>query len=401
MRTTLYEKLFIDGFAKPSYVVATLFLARPPAEEDLASAVVRTLERHPRLRSLARTRLGVPVSLEPQPAGEWRARGGLHVHARADVRALEERLLGAPLDLRTTMPLEVHVVSEPACVVVKAHHAVIDATSGFAVLSDFARALAGAPPRTPRGRSAPLLRRARHWLRGARLRPRLPGVSVTAAYRPATTLEHEPVVYTERMLPDGHARIARLARRRGATFSEIVASALLSGMSDYSAARSLSPPDEIGLMFARARPRRAQGDASFRADTCVVSAPRARLALPHHPETLEELRRAARDTHHNDLALAALYASRKVLGRPREPSEQRALHLTLSDLTAFGRGLSAAGSSLGLTGMRVLASPTSFDHAGMVISRLGGDLRLSVVSHRGALDGEALLLATLTHLEEA
>jgi hypothetical protein len=410
MRTTLYEKVFIDGFHKPSYVVATLALERAPAERELAVASVRTLERHPRLRSLARTRFGVPVALAPRPAHEWLERGGLRVLATADVHALEEELLSAPLDIRSSMPLELYLVREPACLVVKVHHAVIDATSGFALLHDFARISAGlAPIDRTRPATSPWTR-AREWVTRAQLRPRVPEVSVIASYHPAAMLDHEPITHTQRVIPGGHARITERARSLGATFSELVASALLSAMHQYNADRSPSPPAKLGLMFARARPRSRHSDASFSADTGVVSIPAARLGVPHDPATLRELRCATRDSRHNDLALAALYAARKLSGKSRAPREQRAVHITLSDLTAFGRtyGRDAARSASGqtesgfvVTDMRVLASPTSFDHAGMLVSRFADELRLSLIAHRGAVDADALLAATLTNLEES
>jgi hypothetical protein len=246
---------------------------------------------------------------------------------------------------------------------------------------------------------------------------------VRASYQPSATLEEERVVYVERILPASHSRIARRARERGATFSELVASALLSGMHRYNSDRSTWPPPQVGLMFARARPRTKRrddlrhSDASFRADTCVVSAPSSRLATAHHPATLAGLRRAARDKRHNDLALAALYATRKVRGKDTSPALQSALHFTLSDLTAFGRAShgpkpsskgdkgrprdAAPASGLPTTGIRVLASPTSFDHAGVMVSRSGDDVSLCLIAHRGALDAGALLDATVACLEES
>ena len=104
MMTTLYEKLFIDGFQKPSYVVATVLLAHAPDPAAIELAARRTLVCHPRLRSVVRMRFGVPFELVPRP---W---SGARVHDSADLRALEERLLSTPLDSIRDSPLEVHVV---------------------------------------------------------------------------------------------------------------------------------------------------------------------------------------------------------------------------------------------------------------------------------------------------
>lgn len=415
MRTTLYEKLFIDGFQKPSYVVATLAFDRLPPTEALTDAIVGTLERHPRLRSIARTWLGVPVALDPRPAREWLARGGLRRLESADVHALEEALLGAPLDIRRALPLEIYAIARPATLVVKAHHAVIDAASGFGVLHDFTRLLAGHEPRRyvrpasdgARGRRVldwPSGRRALEWASGVQLAPRVPGPGVVARYRPTHSLEHEPVVYTERLLAGTHERLARRARGHGATLFELVASALLSGMQRYNAARgSADAPETVGLMFARAPRGLRPPQASFRADTGIVAVPSALLATPHHRATLAELRRATRDRRHNDLALAALYAARKLKRPSRAPAEQTAICFTLSDLTAFGRSprdFDPTSRSPAIDAVRVLASPTSFDHAGMLVSRLRDDVRLSLVAHRGAVDADALLGATLACLSE-
>lgn len=139
-------------------------------------------------------------------------------------------------------------------------------------------------------------------------------------------------------------------------------------------------------MFAKARPRARADEAGFRADTHVIDAPVARLATPHHPAVLADVRAAFRSTKHNDLALAALYLARKLRPPERRPEPQPTLHLTVSDLTSFGRVLPPS-----VRDVRVLASPTSYDHAGVMIERAGDDLRLSFVSHRGAADGGELL----------
>jgi hypothetical protein len=400
MQTTLYEKLFIDGFQKPSYVVVTVLLERTPDAQAVEWAARQTLALHPRLRSVVRTRFGVPFELVPST---WR---GVRVHdGTVDLRALEERLLSTALDLQHEPPLEVHLVRDPPALVLKIHHAVIDASSGFAVLRDFAHALEGREIGGRAVRPSSRVQRARDWLTHVQLRPRLPDAGVVASFRPTTALADTPVTYCERLLPRAHARIARSARTRGATFSELVASSMMSAMARYNEARNAQPPASVGLMFARARPRRASrasSDAAFRADTCIVSAPRKQLARPHHPETLAELRRRANEQRHNDVALAALYARRKLLGRPPSPAEETAISFTLSDLTTFGRGLArtSANGALAMNDIRVLASPTSFDHAGMLLTRFGDDLRFAIVSHRGALDADALLDLALENLEE-
>lgn len=391
MRTTLYEKVFIDGFHKPSYVVATLTLDALPPAERLRVAIERTLERHPRLRSLVRYRWGVPVELIPLPGAAC-----VRQLPPGDLQAFEERLLGTPLDMRRELPLEVYTASSPPRLVLKVHHAVFDASSGFGLLRDFAQALAGeafAP--YPERRSTPA-KRALTWLRGVQLRPRVPAVSLVSDYRPQGPLPREPVSFLERSLP--HAQVARYARSLGVTASQLIASALLSAMNAYNTARSGSPPEEVGMMFVRARPRLGAASASFRADTCVVSAPRRQLLRTHHPDTLAELSLAARATGHNDVALAALYLHRKVRGRDTRASHQRSLHVTLSDVTSFGRTL-RPGGVLGLRDLRIRSSPTSFDHAGMMVSRFADELRFVVIAHRGALDLEALLSATLERLE--
>jgi hypothetical protein len=401
MRTTLYEKMFIDGFEKPSYVVATITLERPVPEVELAAAIRATLERHPRLRSNVTLRFGVPVALVPRSPEAWLVRPGIRALEEADIHALEEELLGTPLDLRDSLPLEVYAVARPPALVIKVHHAMIDASSGFEVLHDFARFLEGRiPGDRSRRRAAGRAQAWTRWASRARLAPRLPGIGVTARYRPERPLPHERVAYSERVLPRAHALLTRRARAVGATFFELVASAVLSAMHAYNA-RSARPPERVGLMFARARPRESGSDAGFRAETRSVSIAAAQLATPHHPATLRELRRAGADPGHDDLALAALYLVRKLRRSSPEPCEQRGLLFTLSDLTSFGRALRpAADAALPIRDVRVLASPTSFDHAGMLVSRLGDDVRLALVAHRGAVDAGILLDATLARLEE-
>lgn len=397
MQTSLYEKVFIDGFQKASYVVATLALAEPPSRRELEGPLERCLERHPRLRSFARFALGVPVALNVRPPREWFDRGGLQLHARADLHALEERLLTDHVELRDSMPLEIHLVADPPALVLKVHHAFIDATSGFGLLQDFARAIEGAAP-ARRDPPRPLAwADVKDWAARVQLRPRIPEISVTTSYMPAEDLDREPVVFEERVLAGSFAAISERAKQGGSTFSEVLASAVFSAMHQYNLDRG-DAPAELGLMLARARPRSKQRDASYTSDTCVVTVPSAKLARLHHPDTLATLRAIARDRRHNDLALALLYASRKLKRRDTAPSLQQGLHFTLSDLTAFGRMVAKPSGQVAIRDLRVLASPTSFDHAGMLVSRLGDDVRLALISHRGALDSNALLDRTIERL---
>jgi hypothetical protein len=400
--TTLYEKLFIDGFRKASYVVATLELEAPIEDRSaFERAVARTLEAHPRLRSRVIERFGIPLALEPRAPGEWLARGGIAWRERVDLHAFEEALLSTPLDPRREFPFEVHVVGQPPAVVVKVHHAVIDAASAVALVRDFAVAL-GAPasPHTVR-RRLPWHRRIRAWAGAAQLRPRLPGISLVTSYDPTGTLTREPVRYVDRVVAGAHARVVGRARDRGVTASELMTSAVLSAMNDYNAHRRTPPPDPVGLMLARARPRLASDEASYRAETSVVNATRAQLSIPHSSEVLATVRQAARDHHHNDVALALLYGMRKLERRDDRPRRQDSMLFTLSDLTAFSGRLDAALGPLRVRALRVLASPTSFDHAGMLISRHASDLRLAVIAHAGAVDHAELVSRTLHHLGEA
>jgi len=378
--TSLYEKVFIDGFEKPSYVVATIALPRLP--ENLVESIKKTVELHPRLRSVIRFRFGVPTDLEPRPTSEWlEAGGGLtFVDHVASIPAFEEQLLSTP----TRMPLAVHAIRGPRPhLVLKIHHAFIDASSGFKVLHDFARMSAGLSPAPPPSPSTRIRRqpRFRDWVRQAQLRPRLPSPSFATDFTPTLPLEQMPVVYVERIVRQ--APIARLARQHGATFSEIVTCALLSAMT--------AKTEKVGLMIAKARPRASTSEAAFRAETCVVDMDRGRPA--HDPSTLSTLRERMRDPRHNDVALAMLYAMRK-LRPPTKGAVQnvRNIYFTLSDITAFRSSLH--------DDVRVLASPTSFDHAGMIVSRAGPHhVRFAVVAHRGALDGHGLLTSLFRNLE--
>lgn len=397
MRTSLYEKVFVDGFAKASYVVVTLDLpTEGPSVAALTRAIERTLDRHPRLRSRVIDVLGVPAFLDPRPPHEWTASGGLRVLDEADLHTLEERLLTDELDPRRAFPVEAYLVRRPSALVVKVHHAMIDAASGFGVLRDLALAATEQGPKIPRRAPAPPgpIRRLRRWLGGVQLRPRLPEVSLVTDYHPRLPLRREQVRHEHVELDGAYRRVLTRARQLEATFSELFASALLSAMAAYNAKRAGTAPSRTGLMFARAGLRGARSDAGFRSDTCVVAFPTSQLRSTHDRRTLAELRRATREPGHNDVALLALYAARK-LSRRREasPEPQRFLHFTLSDLTGFG----ARGA---MPGLRVLASPTSYDHAGMLITRAGDALRVSVVAHEGALDAAELLSLTLQHLGE-
>ena len=398
MWTTLYEKVFLDGFHKPSYVVASLLLCDPvPTERELEDAIVRTLVHHPRLRSYVVSTLGVPTHFSLRSAEAWRSEVGLRV-AKDNLHTLEERLLSTPMDPRSAFPLEMVYLPENRALVLKAHHAMIDATSGFSLLRDFGVALGN---EIPKATKRPVERRLglRAWVRGLRLKPRVPAVSLVTTYAPRFALRDEPVRYHEIVVDAAFARIAARARSRESTFSEYLASAVLSAMHDYSAARPGIVPERIGLMSARARSR-APESASFRADTCVVSLRSADLARAHAPATLRELRSVFHEPGHNDAALAALYLSRKVVGSVEKAQPQRFVHFTLSDLTGFGRKRSLSLGPLQVNDLRVLASPTSYDHAGMLVTRAGDRLRLVVVSHEGALDQKEILSRTLMHLGE-
>lgn len=404
MRTTLYEKVFLDGFEKPSYVVVTLSFSGPlPSADRLESAVRRTLERHPRLRSKVVTKLGVPTRFAPAARDEVSSAAKPTEHGARDVASLERELLSTELDPSTSLPFELHVVRSPSALVLRVHHAVIDASSGFSLLRDFARALGASVPE-PRARGTSRLARARAWLNGVRARPRLPEPGLFVDYVPRNPLRREPVVYGERVLEGAFARARARAKLHGATFSELLASSVLSAFRDLAVARGGPLPPRLGLMIARARSR-GGASASFRAETSVVGVRTCDLERAHEPSTIAQIRGAARDGGHDDVALAALYLGRKLRravygderGRVRPVSD---VTFTLSDLTGFGKVSEAPLRALGVRDVRVLASPTAFDHAGMIATRAGDDLRLVVVAHEGAFDPDALLNATRFHLGE-
>lgn len=404
MRTTLYEKVFLDGFEKPSYVVVTLaFEGALPSAALLESAVHRTLERHPRLRSKVALELGVPTRFVAAPRDEVARAARPTEHEGRDLPSLERELLSTELDPSKSLPFELHVVRNPAAIVLRVHHAVIDASSGFSLLRDFARALGASVPE-PRARRTSPAARARAWLLGLRTRPRLPDPGLFVEYLPRNPLRREPVVYGERVVVGAFARARARAKRYGATFSELLASSVLSAFRDTAAARGGPMPPRLGLMIARARSR-GGASASFRAETSVVSVRTSELERAHEPSTLAQVRGAGRDGGHDDVALAALYLGGKLRralrgddrGLPRPVSD---VTFTLSDLTGFGKVSEAPLRALGVRDVRVLASPTAFDHAGMIATRSGDDLRLVVIAHDGAFDQDALLTATLLHLGE-
>lgn len=461
--TSLYAKVFIDGFSKPSCIVLTSVLSgRMPAALGV-STFESLVEDNPPLRSrVERSRLGVPTHFRRCSTAAWRAAGSISVHEPFDLAGLgafERGLLGTRLDPEKEFPFQVWILQGEeagrpvSAVVIKAHHAIVDAHAGKRLLLEYvtrwraamaegvnagerarARANGALPKReveaavkAPWQQVAARARRAWEWARAADLSGRVPDVSLLSSYRPTGALYDLAVTFEERVLPEAlFERVRTAAARRDLTFSHALCISLLRAMRRYNQdevarAPQRSLPDAMGLMIAVTRrwPREAAGAVRFEADTRMLSVPDSMFA----PARAAELEALVRDAHavrrggHNDVSLALLYASRRVerlatklRGKPRALDPVPHVHFTLSDLTGGALrlrgaielplpGAAPATPPLRVETLRTLVSPFAPAHAGLIATVYGGRLRLTLLHHEGAVRGDDLLDGLVGELE--
>jgi hypothetical protein len=439
--TSLYAKLFINGFSKPSYIVVTVELSGRADAAALRAALREVLARHPLLCARAEFAASIPMRFVHHAPERWLDEGGLEVRDAAPpdaIPALQRRALAEPMDLERDGPLRVwllHVGSGEearSVVVVKVHHAVVDAYSGRLAVLEAAAAyrrhaasvvapVAGAPRGARPSDQSPFKRlagdpggalaRAFRWLRTARLRARVPEASVVAHVAPRGPIEAHPVAYGERILAAGAlGRVVAGASALGLTFPQAVCAAALRAMDTYNARESprlgAATPPRVGLQVAASRRFRnaAERSASFAVDTVLVEAERALLAPERGHDLARRVRQAllAPGAGHNELLLAAFYAARRAraaarrlgLAPPWDPQPARAIHLLYSDGTSVATRLPQRlelSPGLAVTSLSYLASPVALDQGMLISFAYAGELRLSLVYHEGAIDGDALL----------
>jgi hypothetical protein len=268
--------------------------------------------------------------------------------------------------------------------------------------------------------AASATRRAWDWLRSAQFSARVPDVSLLSDFQPQGSLWDLRVAYRERVAPAAmFEKIRQGAAAMDLTFSQALCGSLLRAMYMYNrqeAARTLSHsmPAAIGLMVAvTQRWKRGAGGVKFEADTRLLSIPTALLADPA-PDLFSVVREAlaVRRGRHNDVALALLYASRRIekLGarlRNASPTLElvREVHFTLSDLTGGALRLRSPielpvgpSEALRVDSIRTLVSPFAPAHAGLICTLYGGELRFSLLYHEGAVRGDDLLDELLLQL---
>jgi hypothetical protein len=444
--TNLYAKVFIDGFSKPSYVVFTIHLNAVIAADVVRRAALTLVERHPLLRSkVERSWLGVPVRFRHFSPSAWLSEGSLHIEDGFDfsrLHAFEEELLSTPLDPVARFPfqgwlLNGEIDGRPASTIVaKAHHAIVDASSGKILMLSFAEAcreaLGGAarPAPSPAARpTAPAegeltpLKRASQWLKAAELAPRVPAVSVLADFKPSAPTPELRVSFRERAVPV--AELDRIRDRAAAarlTSSQLLCAALFRAMHAYNRAEverrpGVALPGALGLMIAVSRRWAARGathtqKVGFEADTRLLRVPAPILDAPaREPELFAIVREGLglRRGGHNDVALGLLYASRWVESRiarvrgvgPKVPEPVSEIHLTLSDLTGGATRLPRAMDltpDLRVESVRYLVSPVAPAHGGLIVSVSGAEVRFTLLYHEGALRADALLDALFEEL---
>ena len=259
-RTSLYAKLFINGFSRPSYLVVVAELSGAVDVAIVREVLADCLEREVRLRSLVEfSRLGVPVRFRHQPVARWFDAGCFQVVEGFDFATLasfRRELLVAPMALDREFPLRVWVLRGDgrSALVVKVHHAVVDARTSRPILLRFVtryraraagRDLAPVPPPAPplRREGAPALLHAWRWLRSARLDARVPDVSLIAEPGLGAAATGAGVCCAERVLPARElARVTDEAAQQGLTFPQHVCAATLRALGVYLSLIHISEP---------------------------------------------------------------------------------------------------------------------------------------------------------------
>lgn len=417
--TSLYAKLFINGFTRACHVVLVAELSSAPEPALVEAALRDVLEREPRLRSTVEmSRLGVPTRFVHHTVDHWLEAGGLRIvegFDPANLEAFRQEALAAPMDLRGELPVRVWLLrgTSGAAIVVKAHHAVIDARTSRPTLLRFvqryrAHAAGQAPPVATSG---PRPARARlqwateawAWLRSARLDARVPEVSVLAD--PGGAGAGPPHTRCAvRVLPiEELSRLNAAAARAGVTFPQLVCAATLRAFGAYNARRvgdGRGAPPRVGLMVAASRrPSAARpADDAPSVDTILLSVDTALLAAERNAELQRHVRAALHrpDTRHNGVMLWAFYAARRLMAlRGIAPAAATdSVHVLYSDAsslaTSFRRPLELT-PGVTVERLHYVASPVAPDQAMLVTYAYGSELRVALMHDDGVIRGDELL----------
>jgi len=432
--TSLYAKLFIHGFSKPSYASVTGRIAGALDDTILRQAGRDMATRYPLLGAVVQWAGPIPVAFRTLPLEVAFPRG----YRTVDVGELDDDLprrfvtqLAEPPPPDATLCRCWHVrgthQGAPAsALALQVHHAIVDADSAKVLIGGFltayrARAQGQPPVLPPRAPARPWLgsdgrlAAAARWLRTARLTAgRVPDTSLVADRRFDGPIDHQPIEVATLSLSSAERQAIRDAvQRRGLTFGQASCAALMRAFARYNAARAATPPEHIGLMVA-VSPRRADHTVDtaedFGADSRALELPHALLAdRARRGELLDAIRGAIRrgKDGHNGVLLALFYTSRLVRPPRRAGLRHvRRAHVVFSDFSGSVTSFltpphgGATPDALALATLDVAVSPVALDQVNVLCARYLDTTTFRVVAHAGVVDGLALTALLAEELRE-
>ncbi|MCC6621637.1 MAG: hypothetical protein IT385_10310 [Deltaproteobacteria bacterium] len=435
--TSLYAKLFIHGFSKPSYASVTARVAGALDDAILRRAGHDMAARYPLLGSVVQWAGPIPIAFRALPIEVAFPRGYQTIDLgdvgdlALDLPARFVAQLAEPPPPDATLCRFWHVrgtfEGRPAsALALQVHHAIVDADSAKVFIGGFldcyrARAQGLAPALPPRPPARPWLgpggrlADAARWLRTARLSAgRVPDTSLVADRRFDGPIERAPIEVTTLALATAERQAIRDAvRRRGLTFGQAACAALMRACARYNAARAEAPPERVGLMVA-VSPRRADETVAaaedFGADSRTLELPHALLADPgRRGELLDAVRAAIHrgKEGHNGVLLGLFYASRLVRPPRRAgPRHVRRAHVVFSDFSGSVTSFLEAPfggrhpGELALASLDVAVSPVALDQVNVLCARYLDTTTFRVIAHAGVVDGPALTALLAEELRE-
>ncbi len=366
--------MLIDGFTKPSVVVLRVGFSSAIDPAQFERSLEALLGRSPRWKSRVRYRFGIPWTFASGTRPSVGER--LEDDSEIAVSALVSRWLREVPSAREGPLFEVRLSRDARFAIVRIHHVLADGTGAVAMLRDFSAIYEGRPPILVRRRSVPSrARRLRAWVRRIDTHARFPADALSCDFVTTGSFSDLAVDWAHQDITESYRALRDSASRRGLTLSEWLIARLFRALEDYDAV----PREERGILVARAR---ASRDGRYAVDQVPLTVPAASLRDSPALERLVATRLRSPPVH-ADVQLALLYAKRLVFPPQRTGHfHAKNVHFTYSDLSHWD--LARLGGP-GIAGIDVVVSPSHPEHAGMLITRMGDRLKMTLVAHRGVV----------------
>ncbi len=396
---TAYQRLFIEGFSRPSFIVIALAIDGSVNDDAVRDGLRAVATAQPLFRSQPKRRVGIPTHFSSLDMEAWLALAPLRWGAEVEgVDAAAAAVLDAPDRIADGIPLEarVHRSRNGTVIVGRIHHAVADGHALRRLLPAFVSGYRGKPTahRSTTPSRVSLRERAARgltWLASARLSAReAPPATATSSVPRSDPQSWTPQVASHRLSSVAASRWHDAGRHRIA----VMLHALMLACRAYNQERNRGFA-ELGLMVATSR--RGQRDYRKRdgaqVDTRLLVLPDALLDRPAAFVAHVGRELSARDRGHHDLLVHLSYGMRR-LRKARWGAPLTGVQLVFSDVSSsalsFRRGL-ALDADVAVNELCAYVTPTAIDAAAMLVSRYREQLTASLCWYDDAIDGAALL----------